>query len=66
MFIQNFHFIDTYNKDSILVENEIDRIRQIIEQQYLDVVKLIDNEKNSLLIKLEEFIKPNNIEVYFE
>jgi hypothetical protein len=33
-------------------------MRQIIEQQYLDVVKLIDNEKNILLIKLEDFIKP--------
>jgi hypothetical protein len=49
--------IDTYNKDFALVETEIDRIRQIIEQQHFDVVQLIENEKNGLLIKLEDFIK---------
>ncbi len=50
-------FIDTYDKDFLLVENEIDRIRQIIEQQYSDIVQSIDNEKNILLIKIEDYIR---------
>lgn len=33
------------------------RIKEIIEQQYLDVVESIENEKNSLLIKLEDYIQ---------
>lgn len=33
------------------------RIKEIIEQQYLDVVESIESEKNSLLIKLEDYIQ---------
>ncbi len=49
--------LDTYDQDYALVENEIDRIRQIIEQQYVDFVQLVDQEKNSLLIKIEDYIQ---------
>jgi hypothetical protein len=49
--------IDTYDQDYRLVENEIDRIRQIIEQQYLDFVQLVDQEKSILLIKIEDYIR---------
>lgn len=52
-----FVCIDTYDKDFFLVENEIDRIRQIIEQQYSDVIQLIDQEKNVLLVKIEDYIR---------
>ncbi|CAF0919473.1 unnamed protein product [Rotaria sordida] len=48
---------NTCDKDFVLVENEMSRIRQIIEQQYLDVVESIESEKNTLLIKLEDYIK---------
>jgi len=47
---------NTYDKDFVIVENEIDQIRQRIEQKYLDIVQLIDNEKNGLLIKIEDYI----------
>ncbi|CAF2793634.1 unnamed protein product [Rotaria sp. Silwood2] len=48
---------NTYDKDFVLIENEMYRIRQIIEQQYSDVVQSIESEKNTLLIKLEDYIK---------
>ncbi|CAF1945604.1 unnamed protein product [Rotaria magnacalcarata] len=48
---------NTYDKDFIVIENEMYRIRQIIEQQYTDIIQSIDSEKNSLLIKLEDYIK---------
>ncbi len=54
-FINSFSS-DTCDKDFELVENEIDRIRQMIEQRYLDFVQLIDSEKNILLIKIEDYI----------
>ena len=33
------------------------RVRQILEQQYIDISQSIESEKNSLLIKLEDYIK---------
>ncbi|CAF1164116.1 unnamed protein product [Adineta steineri] len=51
------HLTNTYDKDFVVVENEVDRIRQMIEQRYLDFVQLIDSEKNTLLIKIEDYIR---------
>jgi hypothetical protein len=41
------------------VETEIDRIRSIIDQRHRDLVQLIENEKNQLLNKIEEYIQSN-------
>lgn len=49
--------IDTYEKDFGSIENEILRTRQLIEQQYSDVIQLIDQEKNILLIKIQDYIQ---------
>ena len=49
--------LDNYDQDYTLVEGEIDRIRQIIERQYFDFVQLVEQEKNSLLIKIEDYIQ---------
>jgi hypothetical protein len=41
------------------VENEIDRIRSIIDQRYRNLIQLIENEKNNLLLKIEEHLQVN-------
>jgi len=53
-----FH-IDLHDKDSINVENEIDQVRFMIDQRRMDLVHLIENEKNNLINKLEEYIQLN-------
>jgi len=54
-----FPYVDIYDKDIINVENEIDRIRLLIDQRYMNLVQLIENEKNNLLNKLEEYLQFN-------
>jgi hypothetical protein len=55
----SFSYVDIYDKDIINVENEIDRIRLLIDQRYMNLVQLIENEKNNLLNKLEEYLQFN-------
>jgi membrane-anchored protein YejM (alkaline phosphatase superfamily) len=55
----NYLSLDIYDKDMINVESEIDRIRLIIEQRYMNLIQLIDNEKNNLLNKIEEHVQLN-------
>ena len=52
-----FQILDNYDRDLITVESEIDRMRTIIEQRALDFIHLIENEKNSLLINIDDYIK---------
>lgn len=37
-------------------EEEVDHIRQTIEQRHLDFVRLIDKEKHALLVRLEDYL----------
>ena len=48
---------DNYDRDLESVENEIDRIKQMLERRYLEFVQSIDNEKNTLLIRIEDHIR---------
>ena len=41
------------------VENEIDRIRLMIDQRHMDLVQLIENEKTNLLNKIEQYLQLN-------
>jgi hypothetical protein len=41
------------------VENEIDRIRLMIDQRHTNLVHLIENEKTNLLTKVEEHLRLN-------
>lgn len=50
-------YLEAYNRDLIVVENEIDRIRQTIEQQSNEIVQSIENEKKNLLIRIEDYIQ---------
>ncbi len=50
---------DIHDQDAGNVENEIDRIRLLIDQRYINFVQLIENEKNNLLNKLEEYLQLN-------
>ncbi|CAF1354676.1 unnamed protein product [Adineta steineri] len=50
---------DNYDKDMINVENEIDQVRLRINKRRMDLVHLIENEKNNLLNKIEEYIQFN-------
>ena len=49
--------LDNYDKDFVSIENQIDQIRHMVEQRYLDFVRLIDTEKNTILIKIEDHIR---------
>lgn len=42
------------------VENEIDQIRLMINQRFMDLINLIEKEKNTLLNKLEEYVQLNS------
>ncbi|CAF0782506.1 unnamed protein product [Adineta ricciae] len=48
---------NNYDRDFGSVENEIDRIRQMLERRYLEFVQSIDNKKNTLLIQIEDHIR---------
>ncbi|CAF1247371.1 unnamed protein product [Adineta ricciae] len=50
---------DTYDKDAINYENEIDQIRTVIDQRRSDLIHLVENEKNNLLSKIDEYIQSN-------
>ena len=52
-----FTIIDVYDKDVAVVETEIDRVRAMIDQRHMDFVHLIENEKNILLLKIEDYLK---------
>ncbi|CAF3353765.1 unnamed protein product [Rotaria sp. Silwood1] len=54
-----FRLSDNNAKDMENVENEIDRIRLLINQRYMDLVNLLEQEKNNLLNKIEEYIQLN-------
>jgi hypothetical protein len=54
-----FLSIDIYDKDIGNIENEIDRIRLTIEQRYMNLIQLIENEKNDLLNEIEEHLQLN-------
>jgi hypothetical protein len=41
------------------VDNEIDRIRLLIDQRYMNLVQLIEDEKNSLLNQIEDYLQFN-------
>jgi hypothetical protein len=55
----DYFYIDLHDKDLINVENEIDQVRFMIDQRRMDLVHLIENEKNNLINKLEEYIQLN-------
>jgi len=54
-----FLSLDIYDKDIGNIENEIDRIRLTIEQRYMNLIQLIENEKNNLLNQIEEHLQLN-------
>ncbi len=41
------------------MDNEIDRIRLLIDQRYMNLVQLIEDEKNSLLNQIEDYLQFN-------
>ncbi|CAF0925933.1 unnamed protein product [Rotaria sordida] len=58
-----YRLSDIYAKDMVNIENEIDRIRLLINQRSMDLVNLIEHEKNNLLNKIEEYIQLNSSNV---
>ena len=50
---------DNYDKDLNNVNKEINRIRLLIDQRYMNLVQLIENEKNQLLNQIEEYLQWN-------
>ena len=46
--------IDLFDKDVVNVEQEIDRIRVAIDQRYINLIQLIENEKKNFLNQIEE------------
>ena len=54
-----FFGVDLFDKDMINVEQEIDRIRVAIDQRYINLIELIENEKKNLLNQIEEHFQMN-------
>lgn len=44
----------------INITSEIDRTRLLIEQRYMTLIQLIENEKNSLINKIDEHLQANS------
>ena len=57
--VRVFVLLDTHDKDAIDYENEIDQIRTVIDQRRSDLIHLVENEKNNLLSKIDEYIQSN-------
>lgn len=49
--------LDTYDQEYQVWQSEIDRIRQIIEQQHVQFVQVIDQEKKHLLAQIEDYLR---------
>ncbi|CAF3916501.1 unnamed protein product [Rotaria sp. Silwood2] len=54
-----FRLSDNNAKHMENIENEVDRIRLLINQRSMDLVNLIEHEKNNLLNKIEEYMQLN-------
>lgn len=45
------------DQDYLLLQNEVQRIREIIDQQHVQFLQVIDQEKNQLLIQIEDYLQ---------
>ncbi|CAF1574675.1 unnamed protein product [Rotaria magnacalcarata] len=62
-YLNLYHLSDNHAKEMVNVENEMDRIRLLVNQRYTDLVNLIENEKNNVLNNIEENIQLNSSNV---
>ena len=49
--------LDNYDRDLLVFDKEIARVHGMIEQRYADFIRLIDHEKNILLIAIDDYVK---------
>ena len=49
--------LDNYDRDLLVFDKEIARVHGMIEQRYADFIRLIDHEKNALLIAIDDHVE---------